>query len=153
VERPDLSERILGVIRIFTLDLRNLIKHLYFTTNRIIVVKITKIDGRKNFSGLDEPAYVKRMEDKERELSGLSPDKLLHNDADNIAIPMSEIEKVTLSKSRFLRARYITIETRQKKYRWQATGVPPVIKVAEFERFVEILQPIFMEKLVVKKPK
>jgi hypothetical protein len=110
------------------------------------------MDTRKDFHGLEEPDYIKRLADKERELSGMSADELLANDEENFSISMSEIEKVTLSKHRFIRGRYIKIETRQNKYRWLATGVPPIIKVAEFNQFVEILQPVFMEKLVVKKP-
>jgi len=70
-----LSERILGVIRVFTLDFRNLIKHLYFTTDRVIVVKITKVGGKPyNLLNL---SYLQKMKDKERELAGLSAEELL----------------------------------------------------------------------------
>ena len=144
-----MSERILAVIRVFTLDFRNLIKHLYFTTDRVIVVKITKVGGKPyNLLNL---SYLQKMKDKERELTSLSAEELLKNDPENLAIPMSEIVKVTLRKYMFLLARYITVETNYKKYRWQATGVPPEIKVAKFEQFEAILQPIFLDKLVVKK--
>ena len=144
-----MSERILGVIRVFTLDFRNLIKHLYFTTDRVIVVKITKV-GVKPYNLLDL-SYLQKMKDKERELAGLSAEELLKNDQENFVIPMSEIVKVTLRKYRFLRARYITVETNYKKYRWQATGVPPEIKVAKFEQIEAILLPIFADKLIIKK--
>jgi hypothetical protein len=140
-----LSERILGVIRVFTLDFRNLIKHLYFTTDRVIVVNIAKVDGKPSLS------YLQKMEDKERELAGLSAEELLKNGQENFAIPMSEIVNVTLRKYRFLRARFITVETNYKKYRWQATGVPPEIKVAKFEQIEAILLPIFADKLIIKK--
>ena len=144
-----MSERIQGIIRVFTFDFRNRIKHLYFTTERVIVVKITKVGGKPY--NLINLSYLQKMKDKEKELAGLSAEELLKIDQENFAIPMSEIVKVTLRKYRFLRARYITVETNYKKYRWQATGIPPEIKVAKFEQFEAILQPIFADKLIIKK--
>ena len=141
-------ERILGSIRVFTLDLKNLIEHLTFTTDRVIVVKITKLDGREVSRG--DLSYFQRMQDKERELSGLSAEELLRNDDANYAIPMSEIIEVRLTKPWWLRARYITILTKNRKYRWQATGIPPIPKVAKTHQFIEILQPVFAEKLSIK---
>ena len=144
-----MSERILGVIRVFTLDFRNLIEHLYFSTDRVIVVKITKVSGTV-FNPVDL-SYLGRMENRERELAGFSAEELLRSDKENFAIPMSEIIEVKLRKYWFLRARYITIVTHDKKYRWQATGVPPDKKVAKLEQFEAILLPIFEDKLIVKK--
>jgi hypothetical protein len=144
-----LSERVLGAIRVFSLDFRNLILDLYFTTDRVIVVKIVDLAPYRRNRDL---SYLQVMEEKKRKLADFSAEELLMSDEENFAIPMLDIVKVTLRRVRFWRARYITIETKNKKYRWQATGVPPEAKIASFERFVEIVQPIFMEKLVVRKP-
>lgn len=89
------------------------------------------MDTRKDFNELEEPDYINRLADKERELSGMSVDGLLDSDEENFNIAISEIAKVTLSKHRFIRGRYIKIETRQKKYCWLGMGVPPIIKVAD----------------------
>ncbi len=144
-----MSESILGVISVFTLDFRNLIEHLYFTTDRVIVVKITKVSGTA-LNPVDI-SYLGRMEKREMELADFSAEDLLKSDKENFTIPMSEITEVKLRKYPFLRARYLTIVTNKKKYRWQVTGVPPEKKVAKFEQFEAILLPIFEDKLIVKK--
>ena len=108
-----------GVLKI---NFINRIENLYFTTDRGRGARKTTI-GNPPFNTINI-GYWDKMQDKEAALEGRSAEEILKSDPKNFAIPKSEITGVRLRKYPLLRARYLTIVTTKKKYRWLANWRP-----------------------------
>lgn len=142
-----MSERILGVITVFRtnyLRWRTLFEDLYFTTNRVIVARISSA------SYLVSPVGVLARWPKttKEEIVGFSVEELLKANKSNFSIYHSEVRSVELKKHGL--GAKIRLITDEKKYEWYVRGIPGK-KDAKIEDYENILKTVFPNKLSVSK--
>ncbi|MEM3579692.1 MAG: hypothetical protein QXQ64_00310 [Candidatus Bathyarchaeia archaeon] len=131
----NMDEKILGVISVFRTNYcrwRTLFEDLYFTTNRMIVVRIS------SGSYLVSPVGVLARWPKtaKEEIAGFSIEELLKANPNNFSIYYSEVRSVELKKHGL--GAKIRLITDEKKY-------------AKIEDYENILKSVFPNKLSVSK--
>jgi hypothetical protein len=135
---------IIGVWRIVGWAWRQIYEALYFTSDKVIVVR-TATGAQWDYGGSGMVRGWYKAKEQEESMDDLSVEELLSTDINNFAIAYDKIEKVELKK--FGKGALINVTTNGKKYHWTVRGIPG-IKNPRIEDLEKILRPIFQEKLV-----
>ncbi len=133
---------IIGVIRFVGLTRLPLYESLYFASDKVIVAR-TATGARAGYGVGNAVTGYYSARAQEENMENLTAEEVLSSDANNFAIPYSQVESVELKK--FLGAVKIEMTAKGEKYKWSVRAIPHKEKVslADVEK---ILRPIFGEK-------
>jgi hypothetical protein len=136
---------IIGVWRIMGWTRRQIYEALYFSNDKMIVVR-TATGFQMGWGAFDSARGWYKAKDQEESMNDFSVEELLSADINNFALSYDKIEKVELKK--FGKGAFIDMFVSGKKYHWSFRGIPG-IKSPKIEDLEKILRPIFQEKLVI----
>lgn len=116
---------------------------LFFTTERLMVVKLTGVKTMlaEGFLGPLGNVYSNITSKKLKDLTGMSFDEVLKSDKDNFILPYSEIIKVTIRKGKIVKTWTTIIFTKKDKYNYV------FYNEETYGRFIEIVKRVMPEKL------
>jgi len=116
---------------------------LFFTTERLMVVKLTGVKTMlaEGFLGPLGNVYSNITSKKLKDLTGMSFDEVLKSDKDNFILPYSEIIKVTMRKGKIVKTWTTIIFTKKDKYNYV------FYNEETYGRFIEIVKRVMPEKL------
>ncbi len=117
---------------------------LFFTTDRLLVVKLTGIKTvlAEGFLGPLGNLYSNLTSRKLKDLTGMSLDEVLKSDKDNSIIPYSEIVKVTMGKGKIVETWGTIISTKKDKYNYV------FYNEETYSRFIEMVERVVPDKLL-----
>ena len=120
---------------------------LFFTTERLMVVKLTGVKTilAEGFLGPLGNVISDITSEKLKDLTGMSFDEVLKSDKDNFVLPYSEINKVAMRKGRIVKTWTTLIFTKKDKYNYV------FYDEETYGRFIEIVKRVMPEKLSEKK--
>lgn len=116
---------------------------LFFTTERLMVVKLTGVKTMlaEGFLGPLGNVYSNITSKKLKDLTGMSFDEVLKSDKDNFILHYSEIIKVTMRKGKIVKTWTTIIFTKKDKYNYV------FYNEETYGRFIEIVKRVMPEKL------
>jgi len=150
MSRDNKALGIIGVWRIEGWTRRQIYEALYFTSNKVIVIR-TATGFHMGWGAIDSAVGWQSAENQEESMERLSieeVEKLRDSDEKNLVISYNQIQKIELKS--FFKAALIYITVNGKRYKWSVRGVPHVKNATVFD-VEKILEPIFGDKLIKSK--
>jgi hypothetical protein len=128
---------IMGVSRIVGWSRLQVFEALYFTSDKVVVVR-TATGIHMKWGGADAIYGWYKSIEQEKRMVDLSVEELLSADINNFVLTYDKIQKVQLKK--FGKGAFLNIYTQDKKYHWNLHRLSGNYKI---EEIITFLQSIF----------